>query len=240
MSLPVMKPDRRRTRRTKLQALAYINFEIDNGGIVLNISEEGLCFHSVAPVQRDGRIPFWFSANGERIDGEGHVAWTDERQRTGGVRFSTLSSQALNQVHLWTGEPGKPFATERKPTAPVLRPEGLAHSAAGIIPVGGSDALNAVSEWVRAPLRRAEFSRGLLTGLLIGLVVAAGLLADTHRHQFGAWLIRMGQRFEAASQPQPQRTPTVAQTTTPSAPVAVPHTAGQPHASVPSRTRPYH
>ena len=71
MLAQVIQPDRRRTPRTKLEALAYVNFEPDNGGIVMDISEKGLCFRAVAPVEPDDVIRFWFSAEGNRIEAEG-------------------------------------------------------------------------------------------------------------------------------------------------------------------------
>jgi hypothetical protein len=51
-------PERRHLPRTTLERLAYIDIESNNGGIVLNVSTEGLCFHSIAAVERMGRSVF--------------------------------------------------------------------------------------------------------------------------------------------------------------------------------------
>jgi PilZ domain/SPOR domain len=232
MSLPVMKPDRRRTPRTKPDGLAYINFGPDNGGIVLNISEGGLCFHSVAPIHSNGTVPFSFSANGDQIEAEGPLAWIDSLKKTGGIQFSDLSLQARKQVMIWTEHSRQPFAAERPQSIPHPRPElpSLARAdtplprrepadapAGSLLPMSGAVALKAVSQWVQAPMKRGEFSRGLATGLLLGLLVAAGFVINTHRRQVGTFLIRTGERFEATSQP---RLPSAAPSATLSQPAA--------------------
>ena len=76
-------PERRQTPRTTLDKHAYINIEPNNGGIVLNVSDGGLCFHSFDPVARNGKVRFWFSDNGQRIEADGTLAWTDETQNGG-------------------------------------------------------------------------------------------------------------------------------------------------------------
>jgi hypothetical protein len=45
--------ERRQNPRTKLVEIAYIGMGPENGGLVLDVSEGGLSFHSVAPIQRD-------------------------------------------------------------------------------------------------------------------------------------------------------------------------------------------
>ena len=83
---------------------AYINIEPNNGGIVLNVSDEGLCFHSFDPVPRNGKVRFWFSDNGQRIEADGTLAWTDETQK-GGLRFTTLPAEAREKIRDWMSHP---------------------------------------------------------------------------------------------------------------------------------------
>jgi hypothetical protein len=96
-----MNAERRKSPRTKVEALAYINFEPNNGGIVLNVSEEGLGFHAVTPVQQTGTLHFWFSAEGHRVEAAGELAWTDETRKTGGLRFAVLPAEVREQVRVW-------------------------------------------------------------------------------------------------------------------------------------------
>src|SRR5580700_7832320 len=98
MTLPITEPERRQTPRTTVGRLAYIDIEPDNGGSVLNVSEGGLCFDSIAPIQRNSTIRFWFSECNQRIEVQGTLAWTDDRRKTGGVRFATLSAEAREQI----------------------------------------------------------------------------------------------------------------------------------------------
>jgi len=67
---PMKGLERRQTPRTTIETHAYINIEPNNGGIVLNVSSGGLCFHSFDPVKRNGTIRFWFSDHNQRIDAE--------------------------------------------------------------------------------------------------------------------------------------------------------------------------
>jgi hypothetical protein len=112
---PMMNVERRKTTRTKVEALAYINFEPNNGGIVLNVSEEGLCFHAVAPVQRSGTLHFWFSAEGQRVEATGELAWTDETRKAGGLRFAVLPAVVREQIRGWMDQCTMAPAPEQSP-----------------------------------------------------------------------------------------------------------------------------
>jgi len=60
-------PERRQIPRTALERLAYIHIEPDNGGIVLNVSPDGLCFHSIAAVVKNGPLRFSLLEQTRRI-----------------------------------------------------------------------------------------------------------------------------------------------------------------------------
>jgi len=222
MSLPAMKPDRRRTARISLDGLAYISFEPDNGGIVLDVSEDGLGFHAVAPIHRHDTLSFSFSASGNRVQAEGVLAWTDATHKTGGLRFNALSPEAREQVRIWMGQSSRPFTAEKKLAAPIPQQERVAPASTTVRRTLPS-ALRPLSQWVRMPLHWSEFSRGLAAGLLVAVLVAAGFLFDARRQQIGRMLIRLGETFESAPQ-----------TRVPSSPVQPPATSA-PEASVPLR-----
>jgi cell division septation protein DedD len=236
MSVPVMKPERRRIPRVRPEGIAYINFEGDNGGIVVNVSEEGLCFQSVAPMlaDKDRVVRFWFSAEGNRIDAQGRLAWIDDKRKTGGVQFNDISPTARLQIHNWIMQSTEPFppakrsaarslvpapppppgrgptSLEQKPgpsasvsTQQSSPPPATAKSGANRTPAAISAASTAFLAWLktrRVPLRWTEYSRGLATGLLISVVVLAGLLFRANRRQIGELLIRAGERFGATPQ----------------------------------------
>jgi PilZ domain len=199
MALPVMTPERRRSPRISLSALAYITFDSNCGGIVVNISDEGLCFHTIAPIERSDTIHFWFSADGKRIEAQGRLIWTDETRKTGGLRFNVLSAEASRQIRNWIVQSSDPFAARRQiaaqPPLDAAARSGISKPAKGA--VYGSGALKEWSRWMGTPARWGEFSRGLATGILIAIVVAAIFLFHTYKHRIGESLIFLGERFGA-------------------------------------------
>src|ERR1700676_4344373 len=94
MSQPI-KPERRRTPRMTVQGITYIHLEPDNGGIVVNVSDGGLGFHTVAPVHPTEKIHFGSSLQpNHRIEAISELAWTDETKKIGGLRFTVLPAGA--------------------------------------------------------------------------------------------------------------------------------------------------
>jgi hypothetical protein len=231
MGLAMTNLERRQTPRTTIARHAYINIEPNNGGIVLNVSDGGLCFHSFDPVQRNGKIRFWFSDHNRRIEASGALAWMDETQK-GGLRFTALPADAHEQIRNWMSQPGVKFAagvvsTSKGPQpgaslAPTAIPTAT-HTATPtavpaarpaetkVVPVSPqappSPALKAPVQEPRAPRHLSGFSRGLATGLLISAVVVAAFLFQSYRREFGESLIHLGEQF--AAKPQIQ-TPVVA------------------------------
>ena len=102
---PVTMPDRRQSPRTKLVEIAYLGMGPENGGLVLDVSDGGLSFHAVAPVQKAATIQFLLSLRGHsRLQGAGQVVWTNESGTVCGLRFTSLSGQAREQLADWTSQ----------------------------------------------------------------------------------------------------------------------------------------
>ncbi|HEX4643203.1 MAG TPA: PilZ domain-containing protein [Candidatus Acidoferrales bacterium] len=122
--------DRRQYPRTKLAEIAYIGMGPENGGLVLDVSDGGLSFHSVAPVQTSETIRFLLSLRGHsRIEGYGEVVWTNDMRTVCGLRFTSLSSGARDHLNNWTNQSKVPATVSAKnPTdtppqpAPSARP----------------------------------------------------------------------------------------------------------------------
>ena len=101
----VTTPDRRQTPRTKLVEIAYLGLGPENGGLVLDVSDGGLSFHAVVPVQPTQTINFLLSFRGHsRIEGAGEVVWTNEMRTVCGMRFTSLSGDAREQLSNWTSQ----------------------------------------------------------------------------------------------------------------------------------------
>lgn len=106
-----MVTERRQSPRSKPFGLIYLNLASDNGGIVLDASEDGLQFQAVAPVtQDDGPMPLWFTLNPtSRIETVGEIVWTDETRKTGGLRFTNLLEETRLQIRSWLEQNGTPL-----------------------------------------------------------------------------------------------------------------------------------
>jgi hypothetical protein len=176
---------------------AYINIDPDNGGIVLNVSDGGLCFHSFDPVKPDGnnaKIRFWFSDQNQRIEADGTLAWTDETQK-GGLRFTALPAEAREKIRDWINQPATPVPGDAGSAATSPR---------AVPPFNGSWNTKAArsSAAPRVPIQLSGFSRGLATGLMVSVLVVGGFLFNGYRREVGVWLIHLGERFAAKPEPQ--------------------------------------
>jgi PilZ domain len=122
-SSATIKPERRLTPRKKLDQVVYIDLRPGNGGIVSNISQGGLGFHAVGPVEQAGPIPFWFSLGvGDRIEAIGELAWTDETKKVGGLRFTDLPESTREQIRNHLGQSSKPINSGSAFRDPVAAP----------------------------------------------------------------------------------------------------------------------
>ncbi len=188
--------ERRENPRTKVAALAYINFEPNNGGIVLNVSEGGLCFHAVTPVQLDGTLRFWFSAEGRRVEASGELAWTDETRKAGGLRFGILPAEVREQVRGWMNQCAILSVPEKTSSRMITPAHQSAQFRAGQLQTNARQRkqLSAATSIRRPP---ANFVRGWVSGILTAAVVMAAFFLNSHRRQVGESLILLGERFAA-------------------------------------------
>lgn len=98
-----MKWDRRRQPRRTPKSFTFLQLERDEGGRVVDLSEEGLRFESFSPIRTANPVPLWFSFNlRDRIEATGQVVWTDIRKEVGGLVFINLNPVArqLIRAHL--------------------------------------------------------------------------------------------------------------------------------------------
>jgi hypothetical protein len=181
---------------------AYINIEPNNGGIVLNVSDGGLCFHSFDKVQPNGTIRFWFSDNNQRIEATGAVTWTDETQK-GGLRFTDVPAEVRAKISNWISQPGVPIPPDEVSVSAGPRPRAFPVTASPLeaeVAHRTSIPVAMVSPEFQAPKPLSGFSRGLATGLLVSAVVATAFLFHSYRRELGESLIQLGERFAAKPQ----------------------------------------
>jgi hypothetical protein len=212
-----------------VEGLAYVNLDRDNGGVILNISEGGLCFQATAPVQRTEMVRLWFSYRSQRIEADpGHVSkneaqtieipgfieiesqltWRDDTQKKGGLRFIKLPAEARQQIRDWIRQPSQVKINEEyapSSTSP-HRPHALSvkrsHISAARGDLPGMDS----AAFGEAPFRHLRsvrlwtgFSGGLMTGVLTSAIVVGLFLLLSHTRQVGHSLIQLGERLGGRS-----------------------------------------
>jgi len=201
MTSPTLNLERRQAPRTPVDKLAYINLDPNNGAVVLNVSVGGLCFHSVAPIQKSETIRFWFSEGKRRIEADGQLAWMDENRKTGGLRFADLSTEARLQIRDWTSHSAT-MGTKLAPSvsSPSQLPAPSIRRPVSKALPDSSVPLNVPPPKTKAPLLLSGFSAGLLFGIFVSTLIAAAFLFHTYR-EFDKSLIELNDRL-AKSQTQ--------------------------------------
>jgi hypothetical protein len=214
-----MSLERRQTPRTTIAGHAYVNIEPNNGGMVLNVSDGGLCFHSFDPVQRNGKVRFWFAGNNRRIEADAALAWTDETHK-GGLRFTALPAEAREQIRKWMIESATPLPAGEGSGVDGLTPRpfrNLSDKVMAGAPPFVPAPLRAVPANPGVPAQASGFSRGLFTGIMISALVAGAFLFQNYRREFGESLIHLGERFAAKPAAQAVVLPAPTSATQPSA-----------------------
>ena len=104
--------ERRKNPRTSIHKLAYVNLEpYDNGGVITDISSEGLRFHLVNPVEHGGVVRLSILLGGaNHFQAIGELIWMDATRKIGGVRFTVLPSGAADQILDWAKTSNTPEA----------------------------------------------------------------------------------------------------------------------------------
>ena len=110
--------EKRRADRTRTDQLLYVELGTGNGGILLDVSEEGCGFLSIAPIWDDAPHFSFAIGGGRQIQGNGKVVWLDQTKKVGGLRFVDTSPAFRERVRAWLAEPKvEAPAPEPKPIA---------------------------------------------------------------------------------------------------------------------------
>ncbi len=90
-----MAPERRHALRQKVNTPAFASFDGVTGGMILDLSEEGMAMQALAPLEANSLVPLHLSLGepAAYLETTGYVAWADALGRAG-VRFSDLPDEA--------------------------------------------------------------------------------------------------------------------------------------------------
>jgi len=102
-----MYPDRRRSVRHKVNGPAFAIFDGVTGGMILDLSEEGLSMQapdlgalSAAGTYRPIKMQLDFPDSALQLETTGYIAWADALGRAG-VRFSDLPEESRQRLDEW-------------------------------------------------------------------------------------------------------------------------------------------
>lgn len=134
--------DRRRCLRQTVHAPAFAAFDGVTGGMILDLSAEGMAMRTAAPLRPLQRVQFQVDLTEPtaHLETTGYIAWADALGRAG-VRFSELPEDARQRLNEWlTVNADAPSSM-----APKLSLRGTARAAGWSIRDGRPDAEGHVS-----------------------------------------------------------------------------------------------
>ncbi|HEX3738818.1 MAG TPA: GAF domain-containing protein [Terriglobales bacterium] len=94
--------ERRHSLRHKINTPAFASFDGVTGGMILDLSEEGMAMQTMSPLEEHSRVPMHLSLGEPAIylETTGYVAWADALGRAG-VRFSDLPEESRARLREW-------------------------------------------------------------------------------------------------------------------------------------------
>ena len=88
--------------RHELRTLAYVTLDDGNGGIIRNLSHEGLSVQAVARLRPEQRVRLRFELRSPRlrVEAQGQVSWSTASGQCG-IRFVELPARTSYQIDEW-------------------------------------------------------------------------------------------------------------------------------------------
>jgi TonB family protein len=97
--------ERRRFIRQRVRSLAYLDIVPNNGGIVLNLSENGLALQAVNPFD-ETRVSLRIQPpkSRRRIEASAEITWLSESKTEAGLQFLELTEEARLEIADWISD----------------------------------------------------------------------------------------------------------------------------------------
>jgi hypothetical protein len=113
--------DRRRHSR-QTTALNYVRLGETNGGILLNVSDEGLAFTAAEPLAGEfiPRLRFQLAEKAEWIEASGRIVWLNDSKKGAGIEFIDISNAGREQIRQWI-DSKNPYAEAQEPVSAARR-----------------------------------------------------------------------------------------------------------------------
>jgi TonB family protein len=96
-------------------AIAYVELEDNNGGIVLNVSEGGLSLTAaeVLNVDHPPRVRVQLPRSRDWLELPAEIAWVSESKKEAGLRFQNLTPEIDAQIRTWISSEASPAEIPR-------------------------------------------------------------------------------------------------------------------------------
>lgn len=93
----------RRSHSRQTTTLNYIKLGESNGGILLNISVDGLAFTAAEPLVGEfvPRLRFQLEEKAEWIEASGRIVWLNDSKKGAGIQFLDISDADREQIRRW-------------------------------------------------------------------------------------------------------------------------------------------
>ena len=100
--------------------LSCLRLNGDNGGIVLDISEQGLAMQAAKSLGDDAytQLRFQLSQSDDWVEARGRIAWMSTSRQTAGVEFIDLSYESLVSIKTWVSSIASRNASEEENAIP--------------------------------------------------------------------------------------------------------------------------
>lgn len=96
-------PERRLHARHRVTSLAYVDIGTENGGIVVDLNEDGMAIQAVVPLARNTDVKLRVQLPNSRTTFEtgAEVVWIGESKRLAGIRFQNLALEVRDHIEEW-------------------------------------------------------------------------------------------------------------------------------------------
>src|SRR5580704_2887764 len=111
----------RRFPRQRVEALMYVELGPENGGFPINLSEDGMAFQGVHPLEINQEISVKIKLDGidEPLTATGKIVWLTQSRKGGGLQFIDLPEAARRLINNWISLQGHVGTRPQGPTAGV-------------------------------------------------------------------------------------------------------------------------
>jgi TonB family protein len=94
---------KRRSPRQRIEALVYADFGPGNGGFPINLSEGGMAFQGIQPLEKDGiiRVRLKVPGSNNAVETSGRIVWLNELGTGGGLEFIDLPEEFRGSMMHW-------------------------------------------------------------------------------------------------------------------------------------------